>query len=96
MHGLLALMLLNDARRDARFADGAIVLLRDQDRSLWDHDQIVAGRAAFDRALALGGRGAYVLQAALASCTWTSHRTGRRSRPCTASWPAHRVARWWS
>ena len=66
-HGLLALMLLNDARRDARFADGAIVLLRDQDRSLWDHDQIVAGRAGLDRALALGGSGAYVLQAALAS-----------------------------
>ena len=35
-HGLLALMLLNDARRDARFADGTVVLLRDQDRSLWD------------------------------------------------------------
>ena len=38
VHGLLALMLLNDARRDARFADGAVVLLRDQDRSLWDAD----------------------------------------------------------
>src|SRR5205814_7714020 len=45
VHGLLALMLLNDARRDARYADGAIVLLRDQDRSLWNHDQIAAGRA---------------------------------------------------
>ena len=66
-HGLLALMLVNDARRDARFADGAVVLLRDQDRSLWDADQIEAGRAALDRALALGGRGPYVLQAAIAS-----------------------------
>jgi RNA polymerase sigma-70 factor, ECF subfamily len=66
VHGLLALMLVNDARRDARFADGAVVLLRDQDRSLWDLDQIAAGRAALDRALALGGRGPYVLQAALA------------------------------
>jgi len=66
-HGLLALMLLNDARRDARFADGAVVLLRDQDRSLWDADQIAAGRAALERALALGGRGDYVLQAAIAS-----------------------------
>jgi RNA polymerase sigma-70 factor (ECF subfamily) len=67
VHGLLALMLLNDARRDARFADGAVVLLRDQDRSLWDLDQIAAGRAALERALALGGRGAYVLQAAIAA-----------------------------
>jgi RNA polymerase sigma-70 factor (ECF subfamily) len=66
-HGLLALMLINDARRDARFADGTIVLLRDQDRSLWDTEQIAEGRTALDRALALGGRGEYVLQAAIAS-----------------------------
>jgi RNA polymerase sigma-70 factor (ECF subfamily) len=65
-HGLLALMLVNDARRDARFADGAVVLLRDQDRSLWDLEQIAAGRAVLDRAVALGGRGPYVLQAAIA------------------------------
>jgi RNA polymerase sigma-70 factor, ECF subfamily len=67
VHGLLALMLVNDARRDARFAEGAVVLLRDQDRSLWDFEQIEEGRARLDRALALGGRGPYVLQAALAS-----------------------------
>jgi RNA polymerase sigma-70 factor, ECF subfamily len=67
VHGLLALMLINDARRDARFAEGTVVLLRDQDRSLWDRDQIAAGRAALDRALALVGRGPYVLQAALAA-----------------------------
>jgi len=67
VHGMLALMLVNDARRDARFADGAVVLLRDQDRSLWDAGQIATGRAALDRAMALGGRGPYVLQAALAS-----------------------------
>jgi RNA polymerase sigma-70 factor, ECF subfamily len=67
VHGLLALMLLHDARRDARFADGAVVLLADQDRSLWDLDQITAGRAALDRALALRGRGPYVLQAAIAA-----------------------------
>jgi RNA polymerase sigma-70 factor (ECF subfamily) len=67
VHGLLALMLLNDARREARFDDGTVVLLRDQDRSLWDAEQIEAGRAGVDRALALGGRGAYVLQAAIAS-----------------------------
>jgi len=67
VQGLLALMLVNDARRDARFADGTLVLLRDQDRSLWDDDQIAEGRAALERGLALGGRGAYVLQAAIAS-----------------------------
>src|SRR5918999_1679297 len=65
-HGLLALMLLHDARREARFAGGSVVLLRDQDRSLWDLDQIAQGRAELDRALALGGRDPYVLQAALA------------------------------
>jgi RNA polymerase sigma-70 factor (ECF subfamily) len=67
VHGLLALMLVNDARRDARFADGTVVLLRDQDRSLWDFDEIAEGRAALERALALGGRGPYLLQAAIAS-----------------------------
>jgi RNA polymerase sigma-70 factor (ECF subfamily) len=67
VHGLLALMLVNDARRDARFADGTVVLLRDQDRSLWDFDEIAEGRAALERALTLGGRGPYLLQAAIAS-----------------------------
>jgi RNA polymerase sigma-70 factor, ECF subfamily len=67
VYALLALMLMNDARRDARFADGSLVLLRDQDRSLWDDKQIEQGRVALERGLALGGRGAYVLQAAIAS-----------------------------
>ena len=67
VHGLLALMLLNDARRDARFAGGTLVLLRDQDRSLWDAGALAAGRTALERALALGGRDAYVLQAAIAA-----------------------------
>jgi RNA polymerase sigma-70 factor, ECF subfamily len=66
VHGLLALMLIGDARREARFADGTIVLLADQDRSLWDHEKIAAGREALRRAMALGGRGPYVLQAAIA------------------------------
>jgi RNA polymerase sigma-70 factor, ECF subfamily len=65
--GLLALMLLNDARRDARFADGAVVLLHEQDRSLWDAGEIVAGRTELERAISLGGRGPYVLQAAIAA-----------------------------
>jgi RNA polymerase sigma-70 factor (ECF subfamily) len=67
VHGLLALMLLNDARRGARFAEGELVLLRDQDRALWDAERIAAGRRSLDRALALGGRGPYVLQAAIAA-----------------------------
>jgi RNA polymerase sigma-70 factor (ECF subfamily) len=66
VHGLLALMLVNDSRREARFADGTVVLLADQDRSLWDAGQIAQGRAALERALALGGRGAYLLQATIA------------------------------
>ena len=66
VHGLLALMLVNDARRDARFADGEVVLLHDQDRSLWNGQQIEDAKAILDRALALGGRGQYVLQAAIA------------------------------
>jgi RNA polymerase sigma-70 factor (ECF subfamily) len=67
VHGLLALMLCHDARRPARFAGGELVLLADQDRSLWDAARITEGRAALDRALALGGRGPHVLQAAIAS-----------------------------
>jgi RNA polymerase sigma-70 factor (ECF subfamily) len=69
VQGLLALMLINDARRDARFAGGAVVLLGDQDRSLWDVDEIAEGRAALEQALALRGGGAsgpYLLQAAIA------------------------------
>jgi RNA polymerase sigma-70 factor (ECF subfamily) len=66
-HGLLALMLLHDARRPARFRDGELVLLEDQDRTLWDVELIARGRTALDRALALRGRGPYVLQAAIAS-----------------------------
>ena len=67
VQGLLAMMLLLDARRAARFDGGDLVLLADQDRSLWDTAQIAAGRAALDRAFALRGRGSYVIQAAIAS-----------------------------
>ena len=66
VYGLLALMLANDARSEARFAEGELVLLADQDRSLWDDEEIDGGRTALDRAMALGGRGPYVLQAAIA------------------------------
>jgi RNA polymerase sigma-70 factor (ECF subfamily) len=66
-HGLLALMTIHHARRNARFSGDDLVLLDDQDRSLWDMSQIAAGRAVLDRAIALGGRGAYVVQATITS-----------------------------
>ncbi len=75
--GLLALMLLHDARREARFVGQDLVLLADQDRSLWDWRQITEARALLDRALLdralldrtspAGRRGPYALQAAIAS-----------------------------
>jgi RNA polymerase sigma-70 factor (ECF subfamily) len=67
VQGLLAMMLLHDARREARFRNGELVLLDDQDRSLWDATQVAEGREVLDRALALHGRGPYVVQAAIAS-----------------------------
>ncbi len=65
--GLLAMMLLHDARRAARFRDGDLVLLEDQDRSLWNAIQIAEGQVVLERALALRGRGPYVIQAAIAA-----------------------------
>jgi RNA polymerase sigma factor (sigma-70 family) len=65
--GLLALMTIHHARRGARFAGEELVLLEDQDRSLWDLAQIDAGRAVIERAITLGGRGPYTLQAAIAA-----------------------------
>ena len=65
-HALLALMLLGHARSAARFQGGELVLLDDQDRSLWDQEQIEDGRALLERALALHGGGPYVIQAAIA------------------------------
>jgi RNA polymerase sigma-70 factor (ECF subfamily) len=66
--GLLALMLLHDARRDARVDEqGALVLLEDQDRARWDRGQIAEGVALVEQARAQGGGGAYVLQAAIAA-----------------------------
>jgi RNA polymerase sigma-70 factor (ECF subfamily) len=66
-HGLLALMMIHQARQQARFSGDDLVLLDDQDRSLWDERQIAAGKAVLDHAIALGGRGSYVLQAAIAA-----------------------------
>lgn len=66
--GLLALMLLTDARRRARVdADGALVPLEHQDRGLWDRERIDEGTALLDAALSAGRPGAYQLQAAIAA-----------------------------
>jgi RNA polymerase sigma-70 factor (ECF subfamily) len=66
--GLLALLLLQDSRRDARTgADGQIVLLEDQDRSLWNGARIDEGLRVLERALALRSPGPYQLQAAIAA-----------------------------
>jgi RNA polymerase sigma-70 factor (ECF subfamily) len=66
--GLLALMLLQDSRRAARVGpSGELVLLEDQDRSLWSQDRIAEGIRVLDRALALRETGPYVLQAAIAA-----------------------------
>ncbi|WP_338078594.1 RNA polymerase sigma factor [Amycolatopsis suaedae] len=67
VHGLLALMLLLDARREARFRDGDLVPLAEQDPALLDGRMVGEGRQVLDRALRLGGRGPYVVQAAIAS-----------------------------
>ena len=67
-HGLHALLLLQDARRDARLSPaGELVLLADQDRSLWDLAEVERGQTALERALALRIAGPYQLQAAIAS-----------------------------
>ena len=65
VYGLVALMLCHDARRAARYDGDDLVLLEDQDRSLWDAGQLAEGRGLLGRALT--GRGPYALQAAIAS-----------------------------
>jgi RNA polymerase sigma-70 factor, ECF subfamily len=66
--GLLALMLLQDSRRHARFQDGELVLLDDQDRWLWDEGEIAEGRALVESALRRRRPGPYQLQAAIGAC----------------------------
>ena len=66
--GLLALILLHDSRRQARVdAAGALVTLEEQDRSLWDREQIAEGLALVETALRMGRVGPYQLQAAIAA-----------------------------
>ena len=66
--GLLALMLLQDSRREARQTeDGLPVLLEDQDRSTWDHEQVDQGLSLVERALGMGRHGRYQVQAAISA-----------------------------
>jgi RNA polymerase sigma-70 factor (ECF subfamily) len=78
-HGLHALLLLQDARRDARVSPtGELVLLDEQDRGLWDADGIEQGRRALDRALSLRRPGPYQLQAAIAALHVQAPRPAER------------------
>jgi RNA polymerase sigma-70 factor (ECF subfamily) len=80
--GLLALMLLHDARREARVgSDGELVLLDDQDRTRWDAGRIDEGLALLDRALRMRAPGPYQLQAAIAALH------DRAATPDATDWP---------
>ena len=84
--GLLALLLLHDARRDARTgATGELVLLEDQDRSRWDRAEIDEGQGVLDRALRAGRPGAYQVQAAIAALHDAAARPGDTDWPQIAA-----------
>ncbi|NEE04494.1 RNA polymerase sigma factor [Phytoactinopolyspora halotolerans] len=74
--GLLALMLLNEARRATRTDNGVLVSLEDQDRTKWDRSLIDEGVAVLDQAMAMGRSGPYQVQAAIAAC----HATARDAK----------------
>ena len=78
---LLALMLLQDSRRDARVRDAELVTLEEQDRSLWDHGAIAEGLALVEKALAAGVLGPYLLQAAIAALH------AQAKTPADTDWP---------
>jgi RNA polymerase sigma-70 factor (ECF subfamily) len=80
--GLVALMLLQHSRRDARASsDGGLVLLEQQDRARWDHEMIDEGLALLDDTLAAGRAGPYQVQAAIAALH------ARAPRPEDTDWP---------
>jgi RNA polymerase sigma-70 factor (ECF subfamily) len=82
VEGLLALMLLQESRRAARAtADGDLILLEDQDRGLWNREQIAEGMARVERALGSGGFGSYTLQAAIAAVH------AQAPNPAATDWP---------
>lgn len=79
--GLLALMLLQHSRRNARVIDGALVTLEEQDRSLWYGDAISEGLTLVEKALTLGPVGPYQLQAAIAALH------SQAAKPGETDWP---------
>ncbi|MEV0247492.1 DUF6596 domain-containing protein [Nocardia sp. NPDC050712] len=83
--GLLALMLLLEARRPQRVTDGVLIPLEDQDRSLWDHAVIAEGIGILDRALASQRPGPYQVQAAIAACHATASDAAETDWPQIAA-----------
>ena len=86
--GLLALMLLQDSRRDARqSAEGLPVLLEDQDRSTWDHEQVRQGVSLVDRSLVMGRPGQYQIQAAISALhsQAANAKVSRAARRCATA-----------
>jgi RNA polymerase sigma-70 factor (ECF subfamily) len=81
VHGLVALMLLHDSRRDTRSdSNGDLILLENQDRSRWDHRQIAEGLALTMQTIRAGAAGPYALQAAIAA------EHARARRPDDTDW----------
>ena len=86
VEGLLALLLLHDARRDARVsASGDLVTLEDQDRTRWDTGEIASGVALLETALRRGVPGPYQVQAAIAACHATAPAAADTDWPQIAS-----------
>jgi RNA polymerase sigma-70 factor (ECF subfamily) len=84
--GLLALMLLHDARRPARVSpSGSLVTLEEQDRSLWNAAEITAGTTLLETALTRGAPGPYQVQAAIAACHATAPTAAETDWPQIAS-----------
>lgn len=85
--GLLALMLLHESRRAARAtSDGEIILLKDQERSLWDREKISEGTSLVERAIACGEVGSYTIQAAIAAVHATARTSGETDWSRIVSW----------
>lgn len=85
--GLLALMLLQESRRTARTSPtGDLILLEDQDRSLWNSEQIAEGRALVQQAIASGQVGVYTIQAAIASIHAEASSTATTAWAQIVSW----------
>ena len=97
---LLALLLLHDSRREARVgADGALVLLEDQDRSRWSAARIEEGLRVLARARSLRRPGPYLLQAEIAARARAGgdrggHRLAADRARSTPTWPRSRPRRW--